>query len=213
MNIADKIIKFDNMLDNSLQSFEELFQIKVDSVQEKRDIVEILEPCFGSLRKILINNNPYLVDLEPTVDGRSKADLFFGGRKFYKYIANNTKGEVLAEAYSIDEMALKLNTCKATILNIMKRKNEIVDNTGGRQRKDILIKRIELDKKEDRKLVTKNKKRNIYTISKDGKIVAEFTGLTETANFLNVSKASIALYSQGIVKNKKGFKVEKRQVL
>lgn len=212
MRIADKILQFDNTMPANVKQFEELFQIKLDKEYNENYLVEILEPFTAGFRRVLINGEQVIVDLNPRIDGRSKADVYSGGRKFYKYTATNPQGKLLAEGYSISELAEKLDISKDTVMSIIKRKNELLDNTGGRQRKQILIKREELEKKEDRKLVTKNKKRYYYVVMKEGKEVAKFKGAKKAAKFLGVSEASVINYASGRFKNRQGYKVVKREV-
>lgn len=212
MRIADKIQQFDNMMPANLKQFEELFELKVESSYKDDDLVEILEPVLGGFRRVLINDKPELIDLNPRIDGRSKADVYAGGRKFYKYTATNLEGTLIAEAYSVSEIAQKVGVSKETILNIIKRKNEIPENTGGRKRLNLLIKREELENKKDRKLVIKNKKRFYFIIMKDGKEIAKFKGAKKAGEFIKVSEASIINYASGKYKNKDGYKVIKKEI-
>lgn len=212
MRIADKIKKFDNMMPANVKQFEKLFQIKLENEYSDDDLVEILEPFNAEFRKVLINGNQEIIDLNPRIDGRSKADVYAGGRKFYKYIATTPNGNLIAEAYSIPEIAQKVGVSKETIISIIKRKNEIPENTGGRKRLNILIKREELENKKDRKLVTKNKKRFYFIIMKDGKEIGKFKGAKKAGDFIKVSEASIINYASGKYKNKDGYKVIKKEI-
>lgn len=213
MRLADKIKKFDDLLPGNLEQFESLLEIKVEGNYKKSDLVEILEPVKGNLRKISINDNILKINLEPVIDGRSKFDALHGGRKFYEYTATDLKGNFLAKAHSVEELAKKVGVTGGTILNVLKRKNEVLENTGGRQRVNILVYRKELEKKEDRKKVIKNKQKFYYMIYKDGKCVKKFKGAKDAANFLNVSVSSIFNYSENNTKNKQGYSVQKKEII
>ena len=212
MNIADKIKKFDNTVPANVKQFEELFKIRLKESYKEDDLVEVLEPIGSGFRKILVDGKEEIIELCPVVDGRSKEDLYSGGRKFYRYVATSIKGSLLAEAYSMNELADKLKVSKETIINIMKRGSEQVENTGGRKRLDIIIKREELKNKKDRKLVTKNKKRFYFIVTKGGKEIGKFKGAKDAGKAIGVSETSIIHYSQGKTKNKEGYKVRKEEI-
>lgn len=209
MRIADKIKQFDNMIPANVKQFEELFKIKVNKLYDKNALVEILEPCQGNMRLVDINGNIETIDIDPRIDGRSQVDAFDGGRKMYKYSAFDNKGNLLAEDYTLENISLKVGISKETALNILKRKNEIIENTGGRKRKNIMIKRKLLTTKEERSKVVKKRVLYEYVVYKDKLEIKRFKGGPEAAKFLGVSKATITNYANGNTKNKDGYTIKK----
>lgn len=209
MSIGKKIKQFDEMIPANVEQFESLFKIKVKNIYNKSDLVEILEPFMGNMRLVNINGNIEVIDIDPRVDGRSQVDAFEGGRKMYKYSAFDTKGNLLAEDYSLENIALKVGISKETAMNIIRRKNEIVENTGGRKRKNIIIKRKLLTTKEERSKVVNKRVLYEYVLYKDNKEIKRFKGGPEAAKFLGVSKATITNYANGGTKNKEGYTIKK----
>jgi hypothetical protein len=145
MNLGDKIRAFDDMLPANVKQLEHLFKIKVSSDFDQDELVEILEPEIGSLRKVLIGDKETLINLNPTLDGTAQ-DSIYSNRLVYRYIAKDYNGNFLAEEYSIKSLSVILNITQPTINAIMKRGKEIVKNTGGRKRKPIIIERFKLEK-------------------------------------------------------------------
>lgn len=146
MNLGDKIRAFDDMMPANVKQLEHLFKIKVSSSDFDQDeLVEILEPEIGGLRKVLIGDKETLINLNPTLDGTAQ-DSIYSNRLVYRYIAKDYNGNFLAEEYSIKSLSVILNITQPTINAIMKRGKEIVKNTGGRKRKPIIIERFKLEK-------------------------------------------------------------------
>jgi hypothetical protein len=145
MNLGDKIRAFDDMLPANVKQLEHLFKIKVSSDFDQDELVEILEPEIGGLRKVLIGDKETLINLNPTLDGTAQ-DSIYSNRLVYRYIAKDYNGNFLAEEYSIKSLSVILNITQPTINAIMKRGKEIVKNTGGRKRKPIIIERFKLEK-------------------------------------------------------------------
>jgi hypothetical protein len=145
MNLGDKIRAFDDMMPANVKQLEHLFKIKVSSDFGQDELVEILEPEIGGLRKVLIGDKETLINLNPTLDGTAQ-DSIYSNRLVYRYIAKDYNGNFLAEEYSIKSLSVILNITQPTINAIMKRGKEIVKNTGGRKRKPIIIERFKLEK-------------------------------------------------------------------
>lgn len=144
MNIGDKIRAFDDMLPANVKQLEHLFKIKVNSDFGQDELVEILEPEMGGLRRVLIGDKETLINLNPTLDGTAQKSIY-SNRLIYRYIAKDYDGNFLAEEYSIKSLSVILNITQPTINAIMKRGKEIVKNTGGRRRKPIIIERFKLE--------------------------------------------------------------------
>lgn len=145
MNIGDKIRAFDDMLPANVKQLEHLFKIKVNSDFGQDELVEILEPEMGGLRRVLIGDKETLINLNPTLDGTAQ-DSIYSNRLIYRYVAKDYNGNFLAEEYSVESLSVILNISKPTVRAIMKRGKEIVKKTGGRKRKPIMIERFKLDK-------------------------------------------------------------------
>ena len=64
MTIGEKILKFDNLIENesTVRMFEEVFKLTLDA--EKSAIVEIGEPEIGGKRTIFINGKETVVNME-----------------------------------------------------------------------------------------------------------------------------------------------------
>jgi predicted DNA-binding protein YlxM (UPF0122 family) len=212
MKLGEKIKKFDEILNPSLEKFEDLFKIKLPNCYKKNELVEILEPYQGNMRLISIGNNLEIIDLDPRTDGRSQLDSFNGGRNMYKYQAFDLKGNEIASSYGLEEIANKLGICKQTVSSIIKRKGVILDNTGGRKRKDIIIKRTLLTSKEEKSKVVHKRDTFDYVVLKDGKEIGKFRGAMQVCDFLNISKATVSNYINGTTKNKDGYLVKKVKV-
>lgn len=144
MNIGDKIRAFDDMLPANVKQLEHLFKIKVNSDFGQDELVEILEPEMGGLRRVLIGDKETLINLNPTLDGTAQKSIY-SNRLIYRYIAKDYDGNFLAEEYSIKSLSVILNITQPTVRAIMKRGKEIVKKTGGRNRKPIIIERFKLE--------------------------------------------------------------------
>lgn len=121
MNIADKIKKFDNMLPANVEQFENLF--KVDLFRDKNELVEILEPICGNLRKVKVGNDILNLDLMPVSENRFSIDYLRKKRK-YIYRAYNMIGVEIASGYSRQEIASQLGVTPTTISNKLKNVNK-----------------------------------------------------------------------------------------
>lgn len=210
MNIADKIIKFDNIFPANVQQFEDIFDIKISEKYKKNELVEILEPITGGLRKVLIGNDVLHIDLNPTIDGSSQDSLLSMKRKLYRYILRNEKGNIIAEGYSAKEIADSINVTSQTIRNIISRGDGYKQKKIGRKGSNFTVERIKLTDKEI-STPKKAKKRFVYEVYVKGEKIGVFNGVEDAAVALGLSKGAVSSYlNRG--NNKKGIKIVKSKL-
>lgn len=199
--IGQKILRFDNSLDNSLLFFEKIFNIKVKGYS-KKSIVEILNLMPDGKRKILINKDIIFLD----INNAKKKPVDFK-KKGYKYQASNKDGTLLAIDYTLKGLAKKLNICTSTVQNLLK--NETKEkNFRGRPSKDFIIEKILMSDKERIENKTKQPK-HLYEVFLKGKSIGKFYGQKETANKIGVGLNTLARYLRGEIKNKNGYTVKR----
>lgn len=199
--IGQKILQFDDSLDNSLFHFEKLFNVKIKGYP-KDSTVEIMNLNPDGKRKVSINGDILLLDMN-----NIKKRAYDYKKKGYKYQASDINGNLLATDYTLKGLAKKLNISTCTVQKLIKNKT-ITKNYRGRPSKKFIIKKILMSDEERINNKTAQPK-HLYEVFLKGKSVGKFYGQKETANKIGVGLNTLARYLRGEIKNKNGYTVKR----